>query len=214
MSEAPAPRAAQRLAALSFASWAARSPGAARAGLPYYRFGPATGAAERRGRRSLRTGHDRVGLEYREPSDAGVSPARAPALVFARSAHVARRRRIGPSLLRALTEGREAASKHQSGHDRVDTGTAAPGRSVKQQPRPAAFRGSIRRTAVLLADDRFDRGDASRVACASATSESRRSRRPGAGRMIAFAAPDRRTRRRARLRNATVPIVAPAPRWP
>ena len=34
---------------------------------------------------------------------------------------------------------------------------------------------------------------------------------PAPGRTIAFAPPDRRTRRRARLRNATVPIVAPTP---
>ena len=46
-------------------------------------------------------------------------------------------------------------------------------------------------------------GGCSELASAKATSESRRSRRAGAGRMIAFAAPERRTRRRACLRNAT-----------
>jgi hypothetical protein len=42
---------------------------------------------------------------------------------------------------------------------------------VKQQQRPAASRGSIRQTAVVPADDRFDRGDGPERACASATEE-------------------------------------------
>jgi hypothetical protein len=46
-----------------------------------------------------------------------------------------------------------------------------------------------------------------RRAIALATSESRRSRRAGTGRMIAFAGPDRRCR--ARLRNATHSAVLP-----
>ena len=48
-------------------------------------------------------------------------------------------------------------------------------------------------------------------AIAKATSEPRRSRQAGAGRMIAFAAPERRTRRGARLRNATIWIVRASP---
>jgi hypothetical protein len=53
----------------------------------------------------------------------------------------------------ALAGTQEAASmKDASGHDGVDHDTAAAG--VGQQQRPAAFRGSIRRTAVVLSDDR------------------------------------------------------------
>ena len=43
---------------------------------------------------------------------------------------------------------------------------------VRQQQRLGASRGSIRRTAVVLADDRFDRGDGPEPACAWATKES------------------------------------------
>jgi hypothetical protein len=43
---------------------------------------------------------DRVRLEYRDPNDAGVLPARGPALVFATSAHARRRRRIAPIVAR------------------------------------------------------------------------------------------------------------------
>jgi len=50
------------------------------------------------------------------------------------------------------------------GHDAVDVFAAAVG--VKQQQQPAASRGSIPRTAVVLADDRFDRGDGPEPACA------------------------------------------------
>ena len=39
---------------------------------------------------------------------------------------------------------------------------------VRQQQRPASSRGSIRRTAVVLADDRFDRGGGPEPACAPA----------------------------------------------
>jgi hypothetical protein len=80
---------------------------------------------------------------------------------------------------------------------------------VRQQQRPAASRGCIRRTAIVQADDRFDRGDGPEPACALATSESRRSSRPGAGRTIAFAPAGRRRRRRARLPNATHSTVVP-----
>jgi hypothetical protein len=51
---------------------------------------------------------------------------------------------------------------------------------------------------------RFHRRAASNGAIALATSESRRSRRADAGRMIAFAARGRRARSRARLRNGHV----------
>jgi hypothetical protein len=44
----PARRVAQRLAALSFAFWAARSPAAARAGLSHYRFAPLNASEPRR----------------------------------------------------------------------------------------------------------------------------------------------------------------------
>ena len=49
----------------------------------------------------------------------------------------------------------------RSGHD----GDVTP-IGVRQQQRPASSRGSIRRTAVVLADDRFDRGDGPEPACA------------------------------------------------
>jgi hypothetical protein len=49
-------------------------------------------------------------------------------------------------------------------------GATAPG--VRQQQRPAASRGSIRRTAVVLADDRFDRADGPERACAYAAKQS------------------------------------------
>ena len=69
---------------------------------------------------------------------------------------------------------------------------------------------SIRRRARLQLRQSHDRFgpplDAKRTS-ALATSESRRSRRAGAGRMIAFAAPERRTHRRGHLRNATPGLV-------
>jgi hypothetical protein len=51
----------------------------------------------------------------------------------------------------------------QSSHQRA--AQLAAGLSVRQQQRQGASRGSIRRTAVVLADDRFDRGDGP-AACA------------------------------------------------
>jgi hypothetical protein len=58
---------------------------------------------------------------------------------------------------------------------------------------------------------RFHLAPRSRLASGSATAESRRSRRAGAGRMIAFPAPERRTHRRGCLRNATHGITAARP---
>ena len=52
-------------------------------------------------------------------------------LLVATSAHVARRRRIGLDC-RSGANGRSGSCKHESGHDRVDTGAAAPG---VEQPR-------------------------------------------------------------------------------
>ena len=77
-------------------------------------------------------------------------------------------------------------------------------------PRRSAHAPLAARSASLARPDRaiaFVCWRADTRASASATSGSRRSSRPGVARMIAFAAPDRRTRRRARLRNATVPIT-------
>ncbi len=52
----------------------------------------------------------------------------------------------------------------QSSHQRAAQLTV--GLGVRQQQRPAASGGCIRRTAVVLADDRFDRGDDPEPACA------------------------------------------------
>ena len=60
----------------------------------------------------------------------------------------------------------------------------------------------------LLARYCFARSAVAELTMPMATIGSRRSRRAGAGRMIAFAAPDRRTRRRARLGNATDAIAS------
>jgi hypothetical protein len=49
----------------------------------------------------------------------------------------------------------------RSGHQREMTGVG-----VRRQQPPAASRGCIRRTAPVLADDRFDRGDGPEPACA------------------------------------------------
>jgi hypothetical protein len=73
-------------------------------------------------------------------------------------------------------------------------------KGVRQQQRPASFRGCIRRTATVLADDRFGRGDRPEPACGRRPTEAS----PGRG------ASRRRASRRAGPRPRLVAKPVPA----
>jgi hypothetical protein len=112
--------------------------------------------------------------------------------------HTCHLARFHPAALRISwtqprASGQALLLAHRGSHQAETTA-----QGLRQQQRPAACRGSTRRTAVVLADDRFDRGDGPEPAIAQATSESRGSSRPSAGRTIAFAAAGLRRSRRAR----------------
>jgi hypothetical protein len=96
-----------------------------------------------------------VGPEYRAAMEAGAGLELAGDLLLATSAHAAHHRRIGPTDARALAEGPDAC-KHESGHDGVDTTTAARGvmQSRALAKRPPQNRPDERHPLVLFTQTR------------------------------------------------------------
>ena len=102
----------------------------------------------------------------RRKAKAGPGPAADLVSQFATNAHVARRRWIGPRLLAALTERREAAST------KAVTAASTPGLPLQastSSPPSAIPGGCIHVWAVASAHDRFGRDGGFELATASAT---------------------------------------------